>query len=340
MLRAVSTTEPVKGEGYVYVVYGSEKYLRHAVASVTTLRRYDTTRPVALLCESHHRDNLERNGLLDVFDYYIPLQPEHCSIVGFKHHVHNYMVFDKNLYLDSDMVWCKNPDPLWDSLKPYPFTITGTFVSDPFFGARKDIGILKDIFLNRRKRTLHHFGLTYLSRVQSGMIYASSYDAAKLVCSSATEMLLRKDETHFRSRTLEEGRNEESCEWSLAMAMSKLDVPVYPWLQGNLSPQLDFIEDLTEYDAEFEFVKCRYYSNPFVYSLRGIKSARLRSLFIRLLSLYPGNGDYMMVTPFCLHFGWYHQKQPFNKFSDLVWHRLTKRTLRVAVPSQLTADNA
>ncbi|MDZ7682577.1 MAG: hypothetical protein U5J63_12920 [Fodinibius sp.] len=39
------------------------------------------------------------------------------------------------------------------------------------------------------------------------------------------------------------GRSEESCEWSMAMAMSKLDLPVYPWLQGHTSPQLDYIAD-------------------------------------------------------------------------------------------------
>jgi hypothetical protein len=39
--------------------------------------------------------------------------------------------------------------------------------------------------------------------------------------------------------------------------------------------------------------------------------------------MYPGNGDFMKVTPYCIHFGWYHQKQPFNIFSDLTWKRLT-----------------
>jgi hypothetical protein len=322
MLRSVSTN-PEPGEGYVYVVYGSEKYLQHAVASVVSLRRYETKRKVALVCEHEHRVILERHGLTEMFDIYVPLSDEHRSIVGFKHNMYQYMVFEKNLFLDSDIIWCKSPDPLWESFSPYEFTITGNLVSDSFFGSTKGIGIIKDVILNRRQKTLQRFGLTYLSRVQSGMIYARDHESARRVCLLASEMLNRKSETHFKSRTFETGRNEESCEWSLAMAMSTLSVPVYPWLQGQTSPQLDFIEDWTDFDSEFEYVSCTYYNKNSVYAVRGIKTIWLRNLIVRLLSMYPGNGDFMKVTPYCIHFGWYHQKQPFNIFSDLTWKRLT-----------------
>lgn len=322
MLRSVSS-KPEPGEGYVYVVYGNEIYLQHAIASVISLRRYETKRKVALVCEQEHRAILDRNGLGDFFDIYIPLSDDHRSIVGFKHNIHQYMVFEKNLFLDSDIVWCKNPDSLWEAFSPYEFTITGNLVSDSFFGSTKGVGIVNDVIFNRRKKTLDRFGLTYLSRVQSGMIYARDHESARRVCVLASEMLARKFETHFKSRTFETGRNEESCEWSLAMAMSKLNVPVYPWLQGQKSPQLDFIEDWTDYDSEFEYVSCTYYNKNSVYAVRGIKTVWLRNLLVRLWSLYPGNGDYMKVTPYCIHFGWYHQKQPFNVFSELTWKRLT-----------------
>ncbi|GAB5408699.1 MAG: hypothetical protein BalsKO_10640 [Balneolaceae bacterium] len=47
----------------------------------------------------------------------------------------------------------------------------------------------------------------------------------------------------------------------LGNAMSKLDIPVYPWLQGHRSPQLDYIADLTEHDDEFQYVKCQNFNN-------------------------------------------------------------------------------
>jgi len=42
------------------------------------------------------------------------------------------------------------------------------------------------------------------------------------------------------------------------------------------------------------------------------------------MSLFPGKGDHMKVTPYCLHFGWYHQKKPFLDFSEKIWNDLVK----------------
>lgn len=326
-------------EGYVYVSYGHPKYLKHTLASVNSLRRYDKHRPVALICSEKQRQILKEKSLDSVFDVIHPLPEEHASIVGFKHNVHQYLVFEKNIFLDSDIVWCKNPDNLWKSFLPFDFTITGNLISDPFFGAPKGIGVLKDILLNRRKRTLKRFGLSYLSRVQSGMIYARDYELTKRVCRLAGEMLDKKDQTHFKSRKMEHGRTEESCEWSLAMAMSKLNVSVYPWLQGHNSPQLDYIQDLTEHDDEFQYVNCKYYNNDFVYSLRGLKSGGMRNLIQNILGLIPGMGDHLYTTPYCLHFGWYHQKQPFYEYAERVWLRMTSSEERLPLRVQPTSQS-
>lgn len=311
-------------EGYVYPVYGDVKYLKHAIASVTSLRRHDTVRPVAIVCEKKHRDILEKLNLIDLFNVIIPISPEHCSIVGFKHNFYEYLIFERTLFLDCDMIWCKNPDPLWISFSAYNFTITGNMTADSFFGGPKNLGVLRDTLLRRRKRTLNRFGLTYLSRVQSGMIFSQNYEISAKVCKLASEILSRKDETHFQSRTKEQGRTEESCEWSLAMAMSKLNLPVYPWLMGHESAQLDYIQDLTKHDQDFEYVSCIYYFNPFVYSFRGLPNVMIRKILIKLFAILPGKSDYTLVTPYILHFGWLHQKQPFYEFTERVWNRLKK----------------
>lgn len=306
-------------EGYVYVSYGHPKYLQHAVASAVTLRRYDTQRPIALVCTPKHKRLIEENGFKHLFNFIFDLPEEHASIVGFKHNFYHHLYFEKNLFLDSDIVWCKDPDALWKAFSPFDFTVTGNLVSDNYFGAPKSVGVLKDILLLRRRRTLKRFGLTYLSRAQTGLMYASDYNLTKKACELAKEMLNRKAETHFQSRKKEKGRTEESCEWSLAMAMAKLNIPTYPWFQGHTSPQLDYINMLTDHDDDFEYVKCKYYCNDFVYSIRGLKSDWLKKTLMGLFSVIPGKGDYMMVTPFCLHFGWYHEKKPFFEFSDKVW---------------------
>lgn len=334
MLRTL-TTEKQGKEGYVYVSYGHPKYLKHVLASLVSLRRYDRTRPVALICSQKQKDILKEHNLESAFKYIQIIPEEHASIVGFKHNVHQYMIFERNIYLDSDIVWCKNPDTLWKAFSPFDFTITGNLTSDSFFGASKGFGVLKDVLLSRRKRTLKRFGLTYLSRVQSGLMYAADHELTKRVCELAGEMLDRKNETHFKSRKMEKGRTMESCEWSLAMAMSKLNVPIYPWFKGHNSPQLDYIDDLTEHDDEFQYVQCKYYCDDFVFSFRGLKKSWMRKFLVGIFSLWPGRGDYLYTTPYCLHFGWFHQKQPFNSFSESTWKSLTSGETKILFQEEL-----
>ena len=309
-------------EGYVLHSYGPDRYVKHAVASVHTLRRHDTERPVALFCPEHHRSLLERRGLETLFDVLGDLPPKHQSIVGFKHHLHRFKAFDRSLFVDADMVWCCNPNPLWQQFAAFPFTATGLQNADHFFGGPKGIGVVVDVLLGRRPRTLRRLGLTRLPRVQAGMIYAQDESRTREVGQVAASYLDRADETHFRSR-LNEGRSEETCEWSLALAMSDLDLHVFPWLQGRNSPQLDYIDTLTDHDPDFREVSHRLYTNSFVYSLRGLPNARVRDALLGVAKCLPGMGEYMELTPYVLHFGWLHQKEPFRDFAERTWSRLS-----------------
>lgn len=319
-------------EGYVLHTYGPERFVRHAVASASTILRYDQNRPIALYCPPEHKAYLEEHGLDTLFSVIAPLPEEHRSIVGFKHHLHRFMPFERCLFVDADMIWCRDPSPLWKQLSGYSFTATGLARADFFFGGPKGIGVLWDILLDRRRQTLRHFGLTHLPRVQAGMVYASDLETCRIVCESAQHFLSRRSETHFRSR-LDEGRSEESCEWSLAMAMSRMELPVVHWLQGYNSPQLDFIEGLTVHDEDFHEVSCRYYSDTFLYNLRGLKTQGLRDVLISLISRLPGRGDVLMVTPFALHFGWLHHKQTFLDFAERRWDELCRIEPAVAAVS-------
>lgn len=324
-MRSISLTENArngKTEGYVYNSYGKVDYLKHVLASVYSLRRYDQKRKVALFCDQHHKAFLRDHNLLNWFDVIEPIDVTHRSIIGFKHNVEKYMPFDANLFLDSDIIWCKNPNELWETLSTYSFTITGHLKSDVFFGTHKDFRVLSDVILNRRKRTLRRFGLTYLSRVQSGMIYANNYDTTKSVCELANMYMQSKAETHFRSRILPDGSTEESDEWGFAMAMSRLNLPIIPWYQGERSPQLDFISSYVKFDPDFRDVRYLYYSNQVMNDLRGIKSLKIRNAISRSMNLLPGMGDHAWVKPYSLHFGWKHEKAPFENFAQEVWQRI------------------
>ncbi len=314
-----------KPDGYIYSSYGAEKYLKDAIISARTLRRYDRNRPLALVCCEKHRELLKSYPFEHPFDHILTLETEHQSIVGFKHNLHHYMPFQRNLYLDSDMIWCRDPDKVWLALRPYPYTITGQESADVFFGAHKNIGILIDILLRRRQRTLKKFGLTYLARVQTGIIYAADPGVTRDVNLLASDLMKRKSETHFVSRKREKGRTLESCEWSLGMAVSRLNLFVYPWFNAQESIQLDFIRPLTIFNDDFTNVACKYYCNPFIHSLRGIKNNPIRKLLFSLFRVLPRSNDHIWVTPYVLHFGWRHQKNWFDEFAAREWHKLNQK---------------
>lgn len=310
-------------EGYIYSSYGELKYLKHAVASIQTLRRYDRTRPVALYCSELHKKTLENHSLDTLFDSIILLPEEHRSITGFKHSIYKFRPFERNLYMDSDIIWCRDPDRLWQSLSLYEFTVTGNHIADSFFGGPKGIGIVMDVMFRKRRRTLKRFGITYLNRVQTGMIYSSDHQKTRQICKMASDILEKREHTHFRSRKNERGRNQETCEWSFAVAMAKLESPIFPWRNGYESPQLDFLENYTTYTNNFRNVKCKLYNDRFVYDFKATRPDWLRKLLIGAFSLLPGKADYMTVTPYCLHFGWIHQKEPFYRYADKVWEEMT-----------------
>lgn len=310
-------------EGYIYTSYGNEKYLKDAIISAFTIRRFDTKRPIALFCSKKHKEILRDYSFRHPFDIVSDLEEEHQSITGFKHNLHAYMPFDKNMYLDSDMIFCRPPDNIWIAFRPFPYTITGQESADVFFGSHKNFGIALDILLGRRQRTLKRFDLTYLARVQTGIMYAADYDITKQVNDLAKDFLNQKSRTHFVSRKKEKGRSLESCEWSLGMAVSRLNIFIYPWFNAQESFQLDFIHTLTKADPEYRNVACKYYCNPFVHSLRGINNRVIQRFLLALFKLLPRGGDHIWVTPYILHFGWRHQKSYFNKFVEQEWNKIT-----------------
>ena len=108
------------------------------------------------------------------------------------------------------------------------------------------------------------------------------------------------------------------------MAMSRLELPIYLWYQGYNSPQLDYVEGMTDYNGDFERVSCHYYSDRFIYDIRGIPNQKVRNFIIGVFTRLLGRRDSLKVTPFVLHFSWLHAKQPFYDFSDRTWARLTQ----------------
>lgn len=314
-----------KVEGYVYSAFGKIDYLKYVFASLETIRRFDKTRGIALFCSQEQKEFIEENQLESHFDYIGILEKQYQSITGFKHNLHLFCAFEKSLFLDSDIVWLKNPDQLWKQFSGYGYAVTGTEIADSFFGGPKSAKVMSDFILRRRQKTLNHFNLTHLSRVQSGILYISDKDLAQKINEKAVYYLQNKSHTHFQSRIMEKGRVDESCEWSLAMSLSFYNLAVFPWQWGEQSPQLDFIEAYTEFNEDFTQVRCKYFFDSFAYSLRGLKSKLIHGFMMLVMSFVPGWLDYAWVTPYSLHFGWLHQKEPFFKFANKHWEKILSK---------------
>jgi hypothetical protein len=308
-------------EGYVLASYGPEVYLHHAVASAETIRRHDRHRPIALWCAPEHAEALRQAGLADRFAHVEPLPTEHQSIVGVKHRLHRFVPFDRTLYADSDILWCAPPDALWQQLAAYPFTTMGDPLADVWFGARKDMGVTADVVLRRRARTLRRLGLTHLPRVLSALMYVSDRDEAEAVCTSAQRYLGLQHLTHFHSRLAESGRTLESCEWSLALAMSEAGVPVFPWFRGPGSFILDYVPDAVRHDPDFAEVRYRLPTHRGVYEMQALPNDALRRALLAAVTRLPHRGEHVWMTPPALHFGRLAFKQPFYAFAERTWAR-------------------
>ncbi len=310
-------------EGYAFHAYGDERYLRHAVASVWSLRRHDARRPVALYGPPEHAAILHRHGLDRLFDRIEDLPEAHRSILGFKHHLHRFMPFGRTLYPDADIVWCRSPDGLWKQLAAYDFTSTGDPEADVWFGAAKDARVVLDLLLRRRRRTLRRFGLTYLPRVLTALVYAQDRAVTEAVCETAQGYFRQRHRTHFVSRLGESGRTLESCEWSLALSMSAHGLPVFPWHRGEDSPLLDYYPHTTRHDPDFEHVRYALWRDRFLYDAQGLPSPAARAALTAAVRRISGRGERVAVAPLALHFGRLPVKPVFDAFAERVWRRLT-----------------
>ena len=327
-------------EGYVLHTYGSERHLQRAVASAATLRRYDIHRPIALYCPRRHRQLLERHRLEELFHVIEPLPSEHRSTTGFKHHLYAFKPFQRSLYVDANVAWCRDPEPLWTRLRTYDFTALGLDRAGALFAARRGLQGFGDLLINRRDRTLRYFGLSHLPEVDTGLVYAADDALTEQVCEAAAHFLSRQGETHFRSY-YGDGNPGEACAWSLAMAFSRLEIAILPKFDAYNSPQLNFEKGTTDFDPRFDHVRCRYYSSRMRRAARGAGSTPLRNALDFLASKLPGGSDYLEVTPYTLHFGGMDRRSPFDEFTARVWSALVKqeRAVRKArEPRRLTAS--
>jgi hypothetical protein len=102
------------------IAYGPRKYVRMARALSLSYRRLNPTRPIAIVTD---RDNAAE--MANYFDHVILYNPAYGSGVVQKLHADLYSPYDETLFVDSDCVFYKSPDRLWDLYAGKPFSVRG-----------------------------------------------------------------------------------------------------------------------------------------------------------------------------------------------------------------------
>ena len=96
-------------EGLLTIAYGRPKYIKMARALALSYRRFNPGRPFAVVT-----DEANAHTLRQYFDDVLIAKPEYGPGVVQKLHADLYSTFAMTLFVDSDCLFYKHPDELWD----------------------------------------------------------------------------------------------------------------------------------------------------------------------------------------------------------------------------------
>ena len=158
-----------------------------------------------------------------------------------------YWFFDQQIYLDSDILWCKHPNVLWKAFEPHNICAIGHPKAGGTFGYCYGKEYISNILLFKRKRTLRKFNLKGIPRISAIAIFSKNRDITASACQQARWFFTQKHLTHFNGGKNIRIDNEESCEWSMAMAWAKFHLSVIKFVQKDIVYISNYIPSKWQY---------------------------------------------------------------------------------------------
>jgi hypothetical protein len=204
-------------EGLLTIAYGRPKYIRMAKALSLSYRRHKPNRPFAIVT-----DEANAQTLRTYFDAVIAVKPEYGSGVVQKLSADLYSPYAKTLFVDSDCLFYKHPDELWNLYAHAPFSVRGWryLTGDTDYEKRTPYEWVRDtsqfLKLNQISRLAHFNG---------GVFYFDHSDAAEKVFSISRSVYERRAElgfVPFKGAPI----NDEPA---MAVAMEKCGIKMDPW---------------------------------------------------------------------------------------------------------------
>ncbi len=205
-------------EGFITIAYGAKEYIRMARAMALSYRRFNSSRPFAVVTDEGNIKNLS-----PYFDIVIPLKSEYGKGVVQKLHMDLYAPFEKNVFIDSDCLFYKDPELVWQSYNQGDFTMRGwRYLTGYTEYEQKDPYLfLDDVAATLRKRNLTrfpHFNSGVMGFRKNSPVFGLSREIYK----NAADLGFKK----FKNAPLAD-------EPVFALAMEEAGVELYPWDHVN-----------------------------------------------------------------------------------------------------------
>ncbi len=208
-------------EGLLTIAYGPERYVRMARALSLSYRRYNPTRPLAVVT-----DETNSVGLQHFFDLVIPLRSEYGSGVVQKLHADRYSPFERTLFVDSDCLFYKTPQRLWDLYAHGDFSVRGWryLTGESDYEKQRPYEWVEDTSAFLQRNNISRF-----AHFNSGVFYFTRSDATSEVFTIARSIYERRASLGF----VPFKNGPMSDEPAFAVAMERTGIEMDPWDSGN-----------------------------------------------------------------------------------------------------------
>ncbi len=205
-------------EGFLTIAYGAKEYIRMARALALSYQRFNPSRPIAVVTDERNIKNLR-----DFFDIVIPLKSEYGNGVVQKLHMDLYSPFEKTVFIDSDCLFYKDPQLVWNSYNQGDFSMRGwRYLTGYSEYEQKD----PYLFLDNVGATLRKRGLSRFPHFNSGVMgFAKNskvFELSREIYRDAGGLGFTK----FKNAPLAD-------EPVFALAMEQLSVELMPWDNVN-----------------------------------------------------------------------------------------------------------
>lgn len=164
----------MENKGFITFAFGKKKYIEMAVAMAKSARHHGCKLPIAVVCDKRHK------VLDEVFDVLIDMDSQYGRGVSQKIHIDCYTPFEETIFVDSDCIFFKSPDLLWERYKEaegFGVEAYGYVSRGEHYYSLKDV----DAFLD-------YFNVQGFSTFNTGLFYFDRSEKAKIVFEKARDV--------------------------------------------------------------------------------------------------------------------------------------------------------